>query len=45
MQVYTVARVPAEDWVTPLTDAEVEGIVDLVHRKTGVAAEAFYGPG
>jgi wyosine [tRNA(Phe)-imidazoG37] synthetase (radical SAM superfamily) len=45
VQVYTVARVPAESWVTPLTDAEVDAIVDLVRRRTGLAAEAFYGPG
>jgi hypothetical protein len=45
VQVYTVARVPAESWVTPLTDAEVDAIVDLVRLRTGLAAEAFYGPG
>jgi wyosine [tRNA(Phe)-imidazoG37] synthetase (radical SAM superfamily) len=45
VQVYTVARVPAESWVTPLTDAEVDAIVDLVGLRTGLAAEAFYGPG
>jgi wyosine [tRNA(Phe)-imidazoG37] synthetase (radical SAM superfamily) len=44
VQVYTVARVPAESWVTPLTDAEVDAIVDLVRRCTGLAAEAYYGP-
>lgn len=45
VQVYTVARLPAESWVTPLTDAEVDAIVELVRRRTGLAAEAFYGPG
>lgn len=45
VQVYTVARVPAEAWVTPLTDAEVDGIVALVQQRTGRPAEAFYGPG
>jgi wyosine [tRNA(Phe)-imidazoG37] synthetase (radical SAM superfamily) len=44
VQVYTVARVPAESWVTPLTDAEVDAIVDLVRRRTGLVAEAYYGP-
>ena len=29
----------------PLSTAEVDGIVDLVRRRTGLAAEAFYGPG
>jgi wyosine [tRNA(Phe)-imidazoG37] synthetase (radical SAM superfamily) len=45
VQVYTVARVPAESWVTALTNAEVDAIVELVRRRTGLAAEAFYGPG
>ncbi len=45
VQVYTVARVPAESWVTPLTDTEVDGIVELVRRRTGLQAEPFYGPG
>jgi wyosine [tRNA(Phe)-imidazoG37] synthetase (radical SAM superfamily) len=44
VQVYTVARVPAESWVSPLTSDEVDGIVELVRRRTGLAAEAFYGP-
>jgi wyosine [tRNA(Phe)-imidazoG37] synthetase (radical SAM superfamily) len=45
VQVYTVARVPAESYVTPLADAEVDAIVRLVRERTGLAAEAFYGPG
>jgi wyosine [tRNA(Phe)-imidazoG37] synthetase (radical SAM superfamily) len=45
VQVYTVARVPAEEWVGPLSDAEVDAIVELVQRRTGLAAEPFYGPG
>jgi wyosine [tRNA(Phe)-imidazoG37] synthetase (radical SAM superfamily) len=45
VQVYTVARVPAEAFVSPLGDAEVDGIVELVRRRTGLAAEPFYGPG
>ena len=43
VQVYTVARQPAESYVAPLTDAEVDAIVALVKRKTGLAAMAFYG--
>ena len=43
VQVYTVARRPAEDFVAPLTDAEVDAIVALVKRRTGLAAAAFYG--
>jgi wyosine [tRNA(Phe)-imidazoG37] synthetase (radical SAM superfamily) len=44
VQVYTVARVPAETYVSPLTNAEVDQIVELVKRRTGLAAEPFYGP-
>ena len=45
VQVYTVAREPAERWVGPLSDMEVDAIVDLVRRRTGLAAEGFYGGG
>ncbi len=45
VQVYTVARVPAEAYVGPLTDAEVDEITALVRARTGLPAEAFYGPG
>jgi wyosine [tRNA(Phe)-imidazoG37] synthetase (radical SAM superfamily) len=43
VQVYTVARRPAESFVTPLDDREVDAIVELVKGRTGLAAEAFYG--
>ncbi len=43
VQVYTVARKPAESIVTPLADEEVDAIVELVRKRTGLAAEAFYG--
>lgn len=42
VQVYTVARRPAEDYVTPLTDAELEAIATQV-RQLGLAAEVFGG--
>ncbi len=45
VQVYTVARRPAEAFVTPLTDAEVDGIAALVEERTTLAASAFYGSG
>jgi wyosine [tRNA(Phe)-imidazoG37] synthetase (radical SAM superfamily) len=45
VQVYTVARVPAEAYAGPLADAEVDAVVELVRRRTGLAAEAYYGPG
>jgi hypothetical protein len=43
VQIYTVARRPAESYVAPLTDAEVDAIVALVERRTGLQAAAFYG--
>jgi wyosine [tRNA(Phe)-imidazoG37] synthetase (radical SAM superfamily) len=43
VQVYTVARRPAEGFVAPLSDAEVDAIVALVERRTGLAAAAYYG--
>jgi len=45
VQVYTVARNPAESWVGALCDREVDAIVELVKRRTGLPAEAFYGAG
>jgi wyosine [tRNA(Phe)-imidazoG37] synthetase (radical SAM superfamily) len=44
VQVYTVARAPAEEYVSPLSRTEVDQIVNLVQRRTGLPAEAFYGP-
>ena len=43
VQVYTVARKPAEASVTALADAEVDGLADLVQRRTALGAEAYYG--
>ena len=43
VQIYTVARRPAESNVTPLTDAEVDAIVNLVRERTKLPAAAFYG--
>jgi wyosine [tRNA(Phe)-imidazoG37] synthetase (radical SAM superfamily) len=45
VQVYTVARRPAESFVTPLADAEVDAIVRLVAERTGLPAAPFYGSG
>jgi wyosine [tRNA(Phe)-imidazoG37] synthetase (radical SAM superfamily) len=44
VQVYTVARVPAEEYVAPLSRSEVDAIVERVGARTGLVAEAFYGP-
>jgi len=43
VQVYTVARRPAESNVTPLADEEVDHIVALVEERTGITAKAYYG--
>jgi wyosine [tRNA(Phe)-imidazoG37] synthetase (radical SAM superfamily) len=43
VQIYTVARRPAESFVAPLTDAEVDAIVALVQERTRLPALAFYG--
>jgi wyosine [tRNA(Phe)-imidazoG37] synthetase (radical SAM superfamily) len=44
VQVYTVAREPAESYVDSLSNAEVDAIVQLVENRTGLPAEPFYGP-
>jgi wyosine [tRNA(Phe)-imidazoG37] synthetase (radical SAM superfamily) len=43
VQVYTVARKPAESYVQPLADSEVDAIVSLVESRTGIPAKAYYG--
>lgn len=44
VQVYTVARRPAEDWVSPLPDEQLERIARAVRERTGLAT-AVYGAG
>ncbi|HEV3416967.1 MAG TPA: radical SAM protein [Pirellulales bacterium] len=43
VQIYTVARRPAESFVTPLTNAEVDALVELVRHRTALPAAAYYG--
>lgn len=43
VQIYTVARRPAESIVTPLGDDEVDAIVELVRTRTRLKALPFYG--
>ncbi|HUG93520.1 MAG TPA: radical SAM protein [Planctomycetaceae bacterium] len=43
VQVYTVARPPAESFVTPMDDAELDELAERVRRRTALAVEAFYG--
>ena len=44
VQIYTVARQPAESYVTPLSADEVDSIAALVTQRTALQAAAFYGP-
>ncbi|MCA9184117.1 MAG: radical SAM protein [Pirellulaceae bacterium] len=43
VQVYTIARRPAESFVAPLADTAVDAIVDLVQQRTQLNTKAFYG--
>lgn len=43
VQIYTVARQPAESFVAPLEPGEVDAIVNLVESRTGLVAKAYYG--
>lgn len=43
VQICTVARRPSESYVSPLADSEVDAIVELVRKRTGLAAAPFYG--
>ena len=43
IQIYTIARRPAESYVTPLADDEVDAIADLVKQRTGLDTIAYYG--
>jgi len=42
VQVYTVARTPAERQALPLSDAEVDRLAELVRQRTGLTVEAYY---
>ena len=43
VQIYTVARRPAESFVTPLSDDQIDDFVELVQRETGLEARGYYG--
>lgn len=43
IQLYTVARTPAEPSVSPLTDAELDRVAGLVKDRVPVPVEVFYG--
>jgi len=42
VQVYTVARKPAQSYVTALTNTQLDAITDRVRRETGLPAQAYY---
>ena len=42
VQVYTVARPPAESFVTPLSNEEVDQIAHRVESETGIPTKPFY---
>jgi wyosine [tRNA(Phe)-imidazoG37] synthetase (radical SAM superfamily) len=43
VQIYTVARLPAEPWVTPLSNSELDQIAATVQKQTGLPVTAYYG--
>jgi wyosine [tRNA(Phe)-imidazoG37] synthetase (radical SAM superfamily) len=43
VQIYTVARQPAESYVAALSDAEVDAIAQTVRERTSLPTAAFYG--
>jgi wyosine [tRNA(Phe)-imidazoG37] synthetase (radical SAM superfamily) len=42
-QLYTIARRPAEAFVTALSDTELDGIADRVRARVPVTVDVFYG--
>lgn len=43
LQLYTIARAPAERFVTPLADAELDALAEAVGRRVPVPVEVYYG--
>lgn len=43
IQIYTVARSPTESYVSPLSDEEVDRLVDSVRENTGLPVSGFHG--
>lgn len=44
VQIYTIARNTAVNFVSPLKSAEVDSICDRVRCRTGLVVEGYYGP-
>ena len=45
VQIHTIARRPTESFASPLQDAEVDALAELVKKRTGLAVAAYYGCG
>jgi hypothetical protein len=43
IQVYTIARGPAESFVTPLSDVELDQIAGFVRSRVAVPVDVHYG--
>ena len=43
IQIYTVARTPAESYVAPLTNSQLDELTELVRARTGLKTAVFYG--
>ena len=43
VQIHTIARPPAESFATPLENAEVDALAEVVRMRTGLPVEAYYG--
>jgi wyosine [tRNA(Phe)-imidazoG37] synthetase (radical SAM superfamily) len=43
VQIYTVARRPAESYVAPLPNEEVDRLVQFVQQRTGLSTQGYYG--
>jgi len=43
VQIHTVARPPAEDWVSALSEAEIDAMAERVRRATRLPVARFYG--
>ena len=43
VQIHTVARVPAESWVSALSNEQVDALAQRVRKETGLAVRASYG--
>jgi hypothetical protein len=41
VQLYTVARKPAENYVQPLAASELHGLAELVRSRTGLRVEEY----